>query len=182
MLVFFPTVLRYPLWSHFPILFPQPFFVLLSYGFSPWNFYFSPVLKEWLLPTPGTPSFSFCEVWSKIFKPLSSRLLDWCQLDTSPCWWVFSRVLRASKRTTDSSPTWAVSHIRMKRTWSPSCDPDQKLISESCPPWQPIFITCLLTSLERIPDSWQGCCLIPREKPKWSPFFKAWICFSHSAA
>ena len=77
------TVLRYPLRSHFPI-FPQPFFVLLSYGFSLWNFYSSPVLKEWLLPTPGTPSFTFCEVWSKIFKPLSSRLLDWCQLDTSP--------------------------------------------------------------------------------------------------
>ena len=256
-LVFFPTVLRYPLWSHFPI-FPQPFFVLLSYGFSLWNFYSSPVLKEWLLPTPGTPSFSFCEVWSKIFKPLSSRLLDWCQLDTSsregngtplqysclenpmdggaweaavdgvaksqtrlsdftftfhfyalekemathssvlawripgmgshrvghdwsdlavaadtsPCWWIFSRVLRASKRTTDSSPTRAVLHVRMKRTRSPSCDPDQKRIRESCPLWQPIFITCLLTSLERTPDSWQGCCLIPREKPKWFLFLK----------
>ena len=92
--------------------------------------------------------------------------------DTSPCWWIFSRVLCASKRTTDSSPTWAVLHIRMKRLRSPSCDPDQKRIRESYPLWRPIFITCLLTSLERTPDSWQGCCLIPREKPKWSLFLK----------
>lgn len=160
---FLPYCFEIPTLVSFPNPLSPALLCLAILWIFPLKFPLLTCVKGMITSHSWNPFFQF--LWGVVQNIQASEFQALGLMPTFPCWWIFLRVLCTSKRTTNSSPTWAVSHIRMKRTQSPSCDPDQKLISESCPPWRPIFITCLLTSLERIPDSWQGCCLIPREKP-----------------